>query len=79
MAKGFLSVEVEGFEDFFIRQWGRRETLEANRGALLALFNYLLNIVSKFESQKDIVEEIRRLHSKEGSGQSPKGDAGTAG
>lgn len=51
-----MSIMVENFEDFFIEEWRTKETREANRDALLALYNYLFNTVSKSKSQREIRE-----------------------
>lgn len=68
--KDLMSVRAEGFEDFFIGSWGT-EALEANRAALSALFNYLLNIVSKFRRKRDVIDGIIRLHPREEGSEQP--------
>lgn len=62
-------MEPEGFQDFFVREWGRKETLIANSGTLMALYKYLLKIALKFGSKREVMDEIRRKHFKEESSQ----------
>lgn len=61
-----MSAEADGFQDFFIEEWGKKATLRDNREALMALYNKLLNIASKCKSDREIMNDLLRQHPDEG-------------